>query len=180
MRMRRAARASPRACGNRLRAAAQPIRSRTENPHGRSSRRQGRWFLALVVLVGTAIGAFGYPVLPLLAPALLPAPTPKRFSDTDQYETQYSELAGYVETDDRPHYAHFARVLGLDTDKEEIYIENTLRGGSYWTIPVDYFLAVWNRPETSASIILDSKNAENVTRWAVVIDGALVPTGEIK
>jgi len=75
----------------------------------------------------------------------------------------------------RPDYAHFARVLGLDVDQGEIYIENTLRGGPYWTIPLDYFLQVWNRPETTASIILDPKNVENVTRWAVVINSALIP-----
>jgi hypothetical protein len=74
-----------------------------------------------------------------------------------------------------PNYAHFARILGLDVDKQEIYIENTLRGGPYWTLSLDGFLATWNRPETTASIILDPQNAENVTRWAVVIDGALVP-----
>ncbi|HET7087725.1 MAG TPA: hypothetical protein VFL17_03655 [Anaerolineae bacterium] len=74
-----------------------------------------------------------------------------------------------------PNYAHFARVLGLDVDKQEIYIENTLRGGPYWTLSLDSFLATWNRPETTASIILDPQNAENVTRWAVIIDGALVP-----
>jgi hypothetical protein len=73
-----------------------------------------------------------------------------------------------------PNYAHFARVLGLNVDKREIYIENTLRGDPYWTLSLDNFLATWNRPETTASIILDPQNAENVTRWAVIIAGALV------
>jgi len=74
-----------------------------------------------------------------------------------------------------PNYAHFARVLGLDVDKKEITVENTLRGGPYWTLSLDGFLATWNRPETTASIILDPQNAENVTRWAAIIDGTLVP-----
>ncbi|HKZ83984.1 MAG TPA: hypothetical protein VJ793_10065 [Anaerolineae bacterium] len=56
-----------------------------------------------------------------------------------------------------------------------MYVENTLRGGPYWTLSLDGFLATWNRPETTASIILDPRNAEDVTRWAVIIDGALVP-----
>jgi hypothetical protein len=73
----------------------------------------------------------------------------------------------------RPNYAHFARVLGLDIDRQEIYIENTLRGGPYWTLALDDFLATWTRPETTASIILDPQSAEDVTRWAVVIDGTL-------
>lgn len=73
----------------------------------------------------------------------------------------------------RPNYAHFARVLGLDVDQKEIYIENTLRGGPYWTLSLDDFLATWDQPETTASIILDPRNAEDVTRWAVVVNGAL-------
>jgi len=77
----------------------------------------------------------------------------------------------------RPNYAHFARVLGLDVDKKEIYIENTLKGGPYWRLSLDDFSATWNRPETTASIILDPQNAEDVTRWIVSIDGALVPEG---
>ncbi len=76
----------------------------------------------------------------------------------------------------KPNYAHFARVLGMDIDKEEIYLENTLTGDPYWTIPLDDFVRVWTRPETTASIILDHIHAEEVTRWAVVINGALYPT----
>ena len=74
-----------------------------------------------------------------------------------------------------PNYAHFARVLGMDIDAREIYIENTLSGKAYWTVSLDTFVNAWRLPETSSSIILDRKNAEDVTRWAVVIDGTLIP-----
>jgi hypothetical protein len=75
----------------------------------------------------------------------------------------------------KPNYAHFARVLGIDLDRREIYIENTLRGKAYWSIALADFMNAWLLPETSASIILDPKNAEAVTRWLVVVDGALIP-----
>jgi hypothetical protein len=74
-----------------------------------------------------------------------------------------------------PNLAHFARVLGIDVDRRVIYLENTLRGDAYWTISVSDFWGAWQRPETSASIILDRRHAEEVTRWAVVISGELVP-----
>ena len=74
-----------------------------------------------------------------------------------------------------PNYAHFARVLGLDLDRREIYIENTLRGNPYWTVRLVDFLPAWQQPETTSSLSLNS-SPENVTRWAVVIDGALVST----
>jgi hypothetical protein len=31
-------------------------------------------------------------------------------------------------------------VLGMDGARQEIYIENTLRGGSYWTVSLQDFL----------------------------------------
>jgi hypothetical protein len=71
---------------------------------------------------------------------------------------------------DRPSYAHFARVLGMDVAKQEIYIENTLQGGSYWTVSLEDFVKAWEQPETSASIVLDRQNAEAVTRWAVILN----------
>lgn len=73
-----------------------------------------------------------------------------------------------------PSYAHFARVLGIDKDREEIYIENTLRGSAYWTVSFDDFLAAWKYPETTSSRIPDPARAENVTNWAVVLDSALL------
>lgn len=73
-----------------------------------------------------------------------------------------------------PNYAHFARVLGMDMSREEIYIENTLRGAAYWTVSFDDFTAAWTHPETTASLIPDPPNAEDVTFWAVVLDGSLL------
>lgn len=73
-----------------------------------------------------------------------------------------------------PNLAHFARVLGLDVDRQVIYLENTVGGDSYWTVTLADFWAAWRHPETSASLILDPRHAEGVTRWAVVISGKWV------
>ena len=75
---------------------------------------------------------------------------------------------------DAPNYAHFARVLGIDVDKGEVYIENTLSGGPYWTLSLSEFVQVWDHPETAVSLIPDPQNAEPVTRWMVILDD--VPT----
>lgn len=73
-----------------------------------------------------------------------------------------------------PNYAHFARVLGMDKNLEQVYIENTLRGDAYWTISFDDFNAAWEYPETTSSLIPDPANAEPVTNWAVVLDKSLL------
>jgi hypothetical protein len=73
-----------------------------------------------------------------------------------------------------PNYAHFARVLGIDMDKQEIYIENTLRGAPYWTVSFDTFMKAWDTPETTSSMIPDPHNAEAVTNWAVVLNKELL------
>ena len=70
----------------------------------------------------------------------------------------------------RPNYAHFARVLGIDIGRQEIYIENTLQGGSYWTVSLKDFVKAWEQPEISASIVPNPKHAEAVTRWAVILN----------
>jgi hypothetical protein len=75
----------------------------------------------------------------------------------------------------RPNYAHFARVLGMDLDRQEIYLENTLAGDPYWTVSFDDFVAVWLRPETTVSNILAPREAEEVTRWLVSIKHIAVP-----
>jgi hypothetical protein len=72
-----------------------------------------------------------------------------------------------------PNYAHFARVLGIDMDKQEIYFENTLRGAPFWTVSFEEFDRAWEYPETTASEIPDWRNAEDVTQWAVVLDAGL-------
>jgi hypothetical protein len=74
----------------------------------------------------------------------------------------------------RPNFAHFARVLGMDMGKREIYLENTLRGSAYWTVTFDEFLKAWESPETTSSMIPDPRNAEPVTQWAVVLNKELL------
>jgi hypothetical protein len=72
--------------------------------------------------------------------------------------------------------AHYARVLGMDIDRREIYIENTLDqkdGRSYWTLPLADFMATWQYPETSVTLKPSqadpSIHEEPVTRWALVM-----------
>jgi hypothetical protein len=72
-------------------------------------------------------------------------------------------------TTEPPDYAHFARVLGIELDRQVIYVENTLAGEStYWELSLEAFWQVWQYPETQVSI--RAPNPENVTRWAVVIE----------
>ena len=61
-------------------------------------------------------------------------------------------------------------MLGIDVTKQEIYIENTLQGGSYWTASLKDFVKAWEQPETSASIVPDPEHAEAVTCWAVILN----------
>jgi hypothetical protein len=58
----------------------------------------------------------------------------------------------------------------MDVARQEIYIENTLQGGSYWTVSLENFVKAWEQPETSASIVRDREHAEAVTRWAVILN----------
>lgn len=73
-------------------------------------------------------------------------------------------------SDRPPNYAHFARVLGIDLDAGAMYVDNTLHGGSYWTVDLPTFVAAWSEPETGATLILDPDGVEAVDRWAVLID----------
>lgn len=72
--------------------------------------------------------------------------------------------------------AHFTRVLGMDLDKQEIYLENTLTQNSsaYWTLSLTDFLLVWQHPETQAtikpSLVDPSIQVEDVTQWAMIIE----------
>jgi len=74
-----------------------------------------------------------------------------------------------------PNYAHFARVLGIDQSRQEVYVQNTLHGGAYWTVPLATFTAAWKHPETQSSLIPDPNSAENVSNWAVFLKN--VPVG---
>ncbi len=68
---------------------------------------------------------------------------------------------------EHPSYAHFARVVGMDVARREIYMQNTIRGDAYWTVPLVDFVRAWEEPEIRASLIPDPEHAEDVTRWMV-------------
>lgn len=78
-------------------------------------------------------------------------------------------------TTSAPNYAHFARVLGVDYQTTEIYIENTLAGQDkgFWTVSFSDFYGVWQTPETSVSDGVPG--AEGVTNWGLVIDTSAYP-----
>ncbi len=67
-------------------------------------------------------------------------------------------------------FAHFAKVYGMNVSKQEIYLQNTLRGEPYWTISFDEFEKVWESPETSAAIIPAGVMPEPATKWALVFE----------
>ena len=66
-------------------------------------------------------------------------------------------------------YAHFARVLGIDLDKSEIYLDNTSENDkSYWTVSEGNWLIASTNPEKSVARPAD--NAETVNQWLLIID----------
>lgn len=69
-----------------------------------------------------------------------------------------------------PNAAHFARILGMDTAKQEVYVENTLYGSVYWAVPMEDFVDSWRSPEIRATANAGLADVEAVTRWAVFID----------
>lgn len=73
-------------------------------------------------------------------------------------------------------FAHYARVLGIDLNRQVVFLENTLdqKGGkSYWTLPLESFMKVWEYPETQVSLRPSQQDPaireENVNRWAMVL-----------
>ncbi len=75
---------------------------------------------------------------------------------------------------EHPNLAHFARVLGLDSQNRRVILENSLRGGPSWELSTDEFLAVWKHPETAVSIQFGQRHPnpklrpEDVTHWALI------------
>lgn len=73
-----------------------------------------------------------------------------------------------------PNLAHFCRVLSIDYEERRILLENSLRGGPFWELPIDDFLAVWKDPETAVSIKPGQGHSnrkfhpEDVTHWALI------------
>jgi hypothetical protein len=78
----------------------------------------------------------------------------------------YDENLGYQPSPDGD-IAHFARVLGVDWNAGEVYIESTLPGDPYWTMSFDEFNSAWTYPETS--VPKPAPGAEAVNRWMVSI-----------
>jgi len=70
--------------------------------------------------------------------------------------------------------SHFARIIGIDWNRQVVYIENTLPGVNYWTLTFAQFVEVWYNPEKNAKIVPTGFNkdlyAEAVDYWAVVIN----------
>jgi hypothetical protein len=81
-------------------------------------------------------------------------------------------------TTTHPNYSHFARVLGINLDAGEIYIENTLMPviSSVWTVPLSTFWETWRFPEKSVSLRVPGYDPR-ATRWAVVIQSQAQPVG---
>lgn len=65
-------------------------------------------------------------------------------------------------------YAHFARVIGMNVDTQQIQIQNTLSGGAYWNISFKTFWDAWQNPERNATI--KPSYTEDVTRWAITMN----------
>ena len=75
--------------------------------------------------------------------------------------------------------SHFARVLGMDWNAREVYVQNTLRGrgvdgDSYWTISFDDFNKSRLNPEFRSDIYDNNEHfqkhiAEKVWYWGVTI-----------
>ncbi len=77
-----------------------------------------------------------------------------------------------------PNYSHFARVLGMNLDAGQIYLENDLRpaGSSVWTVPLSTFWETWKFPEKDVSLRVRGYDP-TATRWAVVIQRGARPVG---
>lgn len=73
-----------------------------------------------------------------------------------------------------PNLAHFCRVLSIDYEERRVLLENSLRGGPFWELPIDDFLTVWKYPETAVSIKPGKEHPnrklhpEEVTHWALI------------
>ncbi|HOD06095.1 MAG TPA: RHS repeat-associated core domain-containing protein, partial [Anaerolineaceae bacterium] len=65
-------------------------------------------------------------------------------------------------------FAHFARVLQINYDKQTITLDNTLGGStSYWTLSFSEFEKSWNDPEVRADV--NGPTRELIGYWAVSI-----------
>ena len=68
-------------------------------------------------------------------------------------------------------FAHFARVVAIDRDSVNIYVDNTLRGAEYWVISKDLFLTVWQYPEKYRPTDgVNKGKIEPISNWILLID----------
>ena len=77
--------------------------------------------------------------------------------------------SGETPTTEHDNFAHFARVLGIDWQSEQIYIENTLSGAASWTVSLATFGDVWQYPEINVSPQPKDITPEGVNQWALTI-----------
>ena len=59
----------------------------------------------------------------------------------------------------------------MDAARQQVYIENTLQGGSYWTVSFGTFVRAWVLPETTASIVPDPAIVKRLHDEVVAILG---------
>lgn len=73
--------------------------------------------------------------------------------------------------------AHFARVLGVDLNNNQLYLESSLYPDSvrYWKISFQDYMDLSTNPENRATI-LPTGPLETVTQWALTISTKATPT----
>ena len=67
-----------------------------------------------------------------------------------------------------PSFAHFARVLGVDLTKREIYLTASFGKSNYWTLTEEGYTFASSNPEQS--IRQPAPNAELVNQWLLIIN----------
>jgi RHS repeat-associated protein len=67
--------------------------------------------------------------------------------------------------------SHFARVIGMDWNKQQVYIQNTLPGNETWVLKVDELEKSWYNPEKefTGNSALSNNEKESVGYWGVAI-----------
>lgn len=67
-------------------------------------------------------------------------------------------------------FAHFAEVIGVDLDRGELYLDNSLMdGGDYWTITEKQFALLSEDPEHRANM-QSSGQLDQVNQWILIVD----------
>jgi len=76
------------------------------------------------------------------------------------------------EGDPQSSYAHFARVLGVDLQKGEIYLQDSVTptGATYWTLSEEQYNYAANNPEKLAKLGPDPSERQEIKNWIMIID----------